>query len=109
MLRSNDKRKEIIDWVKWHFGFKYDSLLNIPYKTVVIDLQHAFLKVSDVLVDLLLDELFASDEFLDQTEFNPNIHRNLAALSNLIADKCHFKPLSTGLKEEDIRNYLFCF
>ena len=63
------------------------------------------MRVSDVLIDLLLDELFRSDKFFTNTLFVSSVHLNLTALSNLLATKCHMKPFESGNKSEDIRLY----
>ena len=69
---------------------------------IVIDILHEFLRVTDVLVDLLLDGIFRSDEMFTNTLFNPSMHTNLSSFSNFITAHCHLKTFEIGDKTENI-------
>jgi hypothetical protein len=91
--------------VKEHLGYKNDNMLNISPESIVLDILHKFLRVTDVLVDLLLDEIFRSENFVINASFNPSIHSNLASLSKFLVYKCKLKSFDPGNKAQDIRNY----
>jgi hypothetical protein len=103
--RSEDKRKNLMSKAKDHLGYKNDNMLDISPERIVLDILHKFLRVTDVLVDLLLDEIFRSDKFFTNTSFDPEIHLNLASLSQFLVNKCEFKSFGLENKAQDIRNY----
>jgi hypothetical protein len=103
--RSEEEREKIASKAKEHLGYKNPSLLDISPESIVNDILHKFLRVTDVLVNLLLDGLFRSDKFYTLTLFNSSTHTNLSSLSYLLSEKCYLKSLETGAKQEDIRNY----
>jgi hypothetical protein len=89
---------------KQHLGYKHDSLIDISPESIVIDTLHKFLRVTYVLVDLLLDGIFRSDEMFTNILFNPSMHTNLSSFSNFITAHCHLKTFEMGDKTENIRN-----
>jgi len=68
--RSEDERKNLMSKAKDHLGYKNDNMLDISPERIVLDILHKFLRVTDVLVDLLLDEIFRSDKFFTNTSFH---------------------------------------
>ena len=84
-------------------------MLDISPELIVLDIFHKFLREADVLVDLLLDDIFRSDKFFTNTLYNPNIHLNSSSLSLFLVNKCHLDSFKIGNKSEDIRNYFKSF
>lgn len=75
--RNLNEQLEIIqNNTQQHLGYANVPITDIPYEVFAIDILHKFLRVSDLLVDLLLDELLRQDQFYAQTKFNRNTQKH---------------------------------
>lgn len=88
--------------VKLHLGYKRNKMIDISTDSIVIDILHEFLRVTDVLVDLLLDELFRLDKFLSTTKYDPKFHLNIASIAKFL-QLSKLKKLKPGLNMDEIR------
>jgi hypothetical protein len=69
-----NKRKEKED----HYGYKFFAVIkDIPHIKFVLDSLHLFLRISDVLFDLLINNIADSDKFTYSSTFNPEKHKGL--------------------------------
>ncbi len=72
----------------------------------VIDLLHMFLRVSDVLLDLLIDSIFRADRFEQNSLFDFERHKSTAILANFLHQKCKRNKTPKGLKLVELRDSL---
>lgn len=91
-----------------HFGYKHELMINIAPESIVLDILHKFLRVTDVLTDLLLDAIFTSSGFYEKTEFNSDTYLNLASLSSIL-QMCKLKTFTPKSTQEDIRKLFNSF
>ena len=68
-----------------HFGYQREPITNIEFSNCVIDLLHLFLRITDVLFNLLLYDLFEVDGS-DSTDLN--LRPNLKSLIQFIESDC---------------------
>ncbi len=71
-----------------------------------MDIMHKFLRVSDLLVDLLLDDVFRLDEMFTNTQFMPATHKNISRLSEFLVVKCKFQPIEERATSRDVRIHM---
>ncbi len=80
-LRSFEKQETIIkdsNKKKEHLGYKnYAIIKDIPHMKFVMDSLHLFLRISDVLFDLLINDIADNDKFSSNSIFNPDKHNRL--------------------------------
>ena len=88
---------------KDHLGYAHMPLTDIPNDCFVVDILHKFLRVSDLLVDLLLDDLFRIDQFYVTTKFDARKHTNVNVLSEFLHDNCKRKRFEEGSDSKEIR------
>ena len=91
---------------KNHLGYAHPPLTDIPNDCFVVDILHKFLRLSDLLVDLLLDELFRVDQFYATTKFDANKHKNLNILSDFLQINCKWKPFEAQSDSKQIRDHM---
>jgi len=90
-----------------HYGYKHLPLMpDLEYDKFVIDLLHMFLRVSDVLLDLLIDSIFRADRLEQNTLFEYERHINTAIFANFLHHKCKRSPTPRGLKLVELRDSL---
>jgi hypothetical protein len=90
-----------------HLGYKHLPLLpDIDYEMIVIDLLHMFLRVSDVLFDLLIDSIFRADRLEPNSLFDYERHKSTAILANFLNQKCKRNKTPSGLKLLELRENL---
>ncbi|RNA19030.1 hypothetical protein BpHYR1_004166 [Brachionus plicatilis] len=72
-----------------HLGYKCKPIISeIPHSNYIIDLLHLFLRVSDVLFELLISELCGLDKFGVSSVFDEDKHLNLSKLFNFVKSEC---------------------
>ncbi|CAF1105017.1 unnamed protein product [Brachionus calyciflorus] len=91
--RSFEKQKKIVlsesKKKNPHFGYKTDPIISeIPHSNYCIDLLHLFLRISDVLFELLISDLAVLDKLRFNSEFSEDKHQNLSKLFSFLKDKC---------------------
>ncbi len=79
---------------------------DIDYDKFVIDLLHMFLRVSDVLLDLLIDSILRADNFEQNSVFEYERHKNTAIFANFLHQKCKRNKTLSGLKLVELRDSL---
>ncbi len=84
-------------------------LTDIPYECTLMDILHKFLRVSDLLVELLLDDLFRLDQMYGNTKYSPASNHSIRLLSEFLQDKCKLAPVNQGLTSKEIRSYMKSF
>jgi hypothetical protein len=65
-----------------------------------------FLRISDLLFDLLLNELMGLDNFHKQSKFDHKKHFMLNRLSNFLSKKCNLEVIQDGASNDAIRSGL---
>ncbi len=71
IIKENNKKEE-------HYGYKFYAVIkDIPHIKFVLDSLHLFLRISDVLFDLLINDIADSDKFTNSSIFNPEKHKGL--------------------------------
>jgi hypothetical protein len=71
IVKEKNKKEE-------HFGYKFYAVIkDIPHIKFVLDSLHLFLRISDVLFDLLINDIADSDKFTNSSIFNPEKHIGL--------------------------------
>ncbi len=103
--RTIRQQLEIIQSTGDHLGYANEPLTDIPYTAFLIDILHKFLRVSDLLVELLLDDLFRLDQFYANTKYSISTHKNVGALSEFLV-KCKLQHFNEGSTSKEIRAYL---
>ena len=83
--------KNAIQVVKEHMGYKYEALIeDIPHEMFILELLHMFLRITDLLLNLLVNDLIILDGFHATTKFDPAKHKNLEILNKCFLNKCKF-------------------
>lgn len=90
-------------------GNKEQPLIKISNESVVIDILHEFLRLTDLLPDVLLDVLFRSENFFNNTKYDPAMHQRLASLASFLHQSCGLKTFDVNSKQDDIRQHLKSF
>lgn len=75
------------------FGYNEKPLLSqvIPWKNYMIDMLHLFLRISDRLIDNLLDDIVVRDEIIIVGFSDTSAYPCLSRLEKFINDTCGFK------------------
>jgi len=89
-----------------HLGYAHLPLTDIPYECTLMDILHKFLRVSDLLVEILLDDLFRLDQMYATTMYSTTSHRNISILSKYLEAECKLAPLKEGYTPKDIRSHM---
>ena len=82
--RSIDQHHNLMNKKKENLGYKCESLLKeLSYNRCVIDLLHLFLRITDVLINLLIKSILLIDEIGSNTKIDYEIHKNTAKYFDL--------------------------
>jgi hypothetical protein len=73
-----------------------------------MDILHKFLRVSDLFIELLLDNLFQLDQIYNNVKYTSDTHKNICILSQLL-EKCKLATIKQGLTSKDIRGHMKSF
>jgi len=73
-----------------------------------MDTLHQFLRISDVLVERLLDDIFRLDQIYANTKYSTTKHKNIRALSDLLA-ACKMPSLNEDSTSNDLRKHMKSF
>lgn len=95
-MRENDEHK----------GYKRKPLIDLPEESYNIEPLHQFLRVSDVLINSLFEELLKSDGFDRDKKFKPNKHVNLKKLSDFLTENLKFKGFLDDSTQSEMLNVL---
>jgi len=90
----------------YHLGYANMPLTDIPFTAYLMDILFQFLRVSDLLVDLLLDELFRLDQMYASSKYSPSTHTNTSVLSNFLETECRLPPLNLGYITKEVRGQM---
>jgi len=71
-----------------------------------MDILHKFLRVSDLLIELLLDDLFRLDNIYATTKYSTASHSHTHHLSEFLEIKCKLKPINQGLTSKEVRSHM---
>ncbi|RNA32685.1 hypothetical protein BpHYR1_042696 [Brachionus plicatilis] len=109
--RSSETHLQIINRPKKksnsHLGYKCKPIISeIPYSNYIIDLLHLFLRVSDVLFEFLISELFGLDKFGVSSVFDEDKHLNLSKLFNFVKSECDISLKIFKNKEKSINSIM---
>ena len=69
---------------------------DLSYDMYVPDLLHKFLRVTDVLMKLFINQLCYADQFQTTTKYDPVKHPNIGKFSNLVKDIVGIGALEKG-------------
>ncbi len=106
--RSLSQQLEIIQSTGEHLGYANAPLTDIPFTAFLIDILHKFLRVSDLLVELLLDDLFRLDQIYANTKYSISTHKNTGALSDVL-EKCKLAQIKEGSTSKEMRSHFKSF
>jgi len=73
-----------------------------------MDTLHQFLRISDVLVERLLDDIFRLDQIYANTKYTITKHKNIRALSDFLA-ACKMPSLNEDSTSNDLRRHMKSF
>ena len=91
-----------LDDCKKHYGYQREPLIEIPEGRYIIEILHQFLRVSDLLIKLLVEELVLHDKFEEDGKFKPTKHTSLKKLSDYLKIECKFREFELGMTEEQM-------
>ncbi len=104
--RSATQQIEILESAtSHHLGYAHMPLTDIPFKAFLMDILHKFLRVSDLFVELLLDNLFQLDQMYTNVKYSPEKHKNIFILSRLL-EKCKLAQIRQGFSSKEIRSHM---
>ncbi len=84
-----------------HLGYKHRPILtDLPVDMFVMDLLHKFLRMSDLLFDLLIEALAKLDNFTTsgKSRFDERKHPNLKILKDFIVEKCKYNIIQPKME-----------
>ncbi len=85
-------------------GYDNNALIDIPHADFIIEILHMFLRISDLLFDLLINELMGLDTFHKQSKFDCKKHIMLKLLQNFLSEKCNLDFIKPGATIDAIRS-----
>jgi len=86
-------------------GYQYLPMLpDIKHDKFVIDLLHMFIRIGQVLIDLLVDALtFADGIGSELTKYFSNKHKKTALFADFLHNECNQNKINDGLNLKELR------